>query len=133
MRFFEALKKFFLTDKPKPAIMATSSEGEHTMTKETAKNYTEAQEARLAEFDVITSEVAEMLAQELGKDVRSIRAKAVRLGTYQGKVRVSKSGTAIERKEAILEDISKLVGQNMQGLEKASKHALIAIRKALSE
>lgn len=112
--------------------MITSTEGENTMTKETVKNYTAEQEARLAEFDVITSETAEMLAQEFGKDVKSVRAKAVRMGVYQGKTRVSKTGGPIERKEAIVADIAALVGYNMEGLEKAPKQALVALRKALS-
>lgn len=132
MSFLQALKKFFLTGSSKSSTMITSTEGENTMTKETVKNYTAEQEARLAEFDVITSETAEMLAQEFGKDVKSVRAKAVRMGVYQGKARVSKTGGPIERKEAIVADIAALVGYNMEGLEKAPKQALVALRKALS-
>lgn len=102
------------------------------MSKEIVKNYTEAQEARLAEFEVIDNDTAIELAAELGKDVRSIRAKAVRMGLYKAKERVSKTGGKIESKEQIAADISKLVGKSLDGLEKASKQSLIAIRAKLS-
>lgn len=129
---FLATLKSFLTGNSKQTIMSKPTEGEYEMTKEVTKNYTDAQEARLAEFEVITSETAEMLAKEFGKDVRSVRAKAVRMGVYQGKARVSKTGGPIERKEAIVAEIAQLVGKNMEGLEKAPKQALIALREALS-
>jgi hypothetical protein len=131
MQFLATLKSF-LTGSSKQTIITKPIEGEYEMTKETAKNYTDAQEARLAEFSVITSETAEMLAQEFGKDVKSVRAKAVRMGIYQGKTRVSKTGGPIERKEAIVAEIAALVGHNMDGLEKAPKQALVALRSALS-
>lgn len=132
MRQFLQSLILFLTGSSKPTIMITSTEGDSEMTKEITKNYTDAQEARLAEFSVITSETAEMLAQEFGKDVKSVRAKAVRMGIYQGKTRVSKTGGPIERKEAIVAEIAALVGYNMEGLEKAPKQALVALRTALS-
>jgi len=102
------------------------------MTKEVTKNYTEAQEAEMIALGSIDNVVAMQLAEKFGKNVASIRAKAVRLGVYQAKERVSKSGAAIERKEAIVAEIASLVGKNMEGLEKAPKQALVAIRAALS-
>lgn len=132
MSLLQALKKFFLTDNPKPAIMAISTDGEKNMTKEVTKNYTEAQEAEMLALGTIDNATATMLATKFGKNVASIRAKAVRMGLYQAKVRVSKSGDAIERKEAIVAEIASLVGRNMEGLEKAPKQALVAIRAALS-
>ena len=104
------------------------------MTAKTEKtpNYTAEQEARMREFTVINGETAQMLADEFGKDVRSVRAKAVRLGLYQAKARVSKTGEPVERKEAIVAEIAALVGRNMEGLEKAPKEALKAIRAALA-
>lgn len=98
----------------------------------TAKNYTEAQEARLAEFEVIDNATAEMLAAEFGKDVRSVRAKAVRLGSYRGKVKTSKTGGKIESKEDIVAEISALVGRSLDGLEKAPKLVLVELRSKLS-
>ena len=102
------------------------------MSKEVVKNYTAAQEARLAEFDVIDNDIATMLAEEFGKDVRSVRAKAVRLGTYKGKEKVSKTGGKVESKEAIVADIAALVGKNLDGLEKAPKLVLQTLRTRLS-
>ena len=132
MSFISTLKKFFLTVQTQPAIMAISTDGEKYMTKEVTKNYTEAQEAEMIALGSIDNVVAMQLAEKFGKNVASIRAKAVRLGVYQAKERVSKSGAAIERKEAIVAEIASLVGKNMEGLEKAPKQALVAIRAALS-
>lgn len=98
----------------------------------TAKNYTEAQEARLAEFEVIDNATAEVLAAEFGKDVRSVRAKAVRLGSYRGKAKTSKTGGKIESKEDIVAEISALVGRSLDGLEKAPKLVLVELRSKLS-
>jgi len=102
------------------------------MTKEVAKNYTEAQEAELAAAGLIDNELALEFAAKFGKDVRSIRAKAVRMGIYKAKEKVSKTGGKIESKEAIVADIAAIVGKNLDGLEKASKQSLIAIRAKLS-
>ena len=133
MKIISALKKFFLTSSSDLSISNhQETEGNVDMTKEVTKNYTEAQEARLAEFDVIDNDTAIELAAELGKDVRSIRAKAVRMGLYKAKDKVSKSGGKIESKEAIVADIAALVGKNLDGLEKAPKQALIALRAKLS-
>lgn len=132
MSFISTLKKFFLTVQTQPAIMAISTDGEKNMTKQTEKNYTEAQEAEMIALGTIDNTVATALAAKFGKNVASVRAKAVRLGIYQAKERVSKSGAAIERKEAIVAEIASLVGKNMEGLEKAPKQALVAIRAALS-
>ena len=96
------------------------------------KNYTEAQEARLASFASIDNETAMELAVEFQKDVRSVRAKAVRMGLYVAKQKVSKTGGKIESKEAIVADIAKIVGRNLEGLEKASKQSLVAIRAKLA-
>ena len=95
------------------------------------RNYSEAQEAELLAAGVIDNAKALVFAEKFGKDVRSIRAKAVRMGIYQKAAKVSKTGDAIERKEAIVAEIAQLVGANMDGLEKASKESLKAIRAAL--
>lgn len=98
-------------------------------TKET--NYTEAQVARMHEFEFIDANIAKMLAAEFNKNEKSVIAKAVRENLYRAKQRTTKSGEAIERKEAIVAEIGQLVGANMEGLEKASKEALKAIRASL--
>jgi len=131
MRIFQALKKLFLTSRSDVGI-SNHQDGESKMTKEVAKNYTAAQEARLAEFDVIDNDIATMLADEFVKDVRSIRAKAVRMGLYKAKDKVSKAGGKVESKEAIVADIAALVGKNLDGLEKAPKLVLQTLRTRLS-
>lgn len=102
------------------------------MSKEVTKNYTEAQEARMSEFEFIDSAIANELAIEFNKNPKSVIAKAVRMGLYKAKEKTSKSGGKIESKEQIVADIAELVGKNLDGLEKASKQALIAIRAKLA-
>lgn len=130
MSFVSTLKKLFLTWTAKSTKMISSNEGKNAMEK--TKNYTEAQEARMAEFAVIDNDTAVELAAEFGKDVRSVRAKAVRMGLYKAKEKVSKTGGKIESKEEIVTEISELVGKSLEGLEKASKQALIVIRDRLA-
>ena len=86
----------------------------------------------MAEMGVIDAAVAQELADEFGKNVKSVIAKAVRMGIYKAKERTSKTGGKIETKEEIVAEISELVGKSLDGLEKASKQALIAIRAKLS-
>lgn len=132
-RSISTLLKKFLTDSSKVVISNhQDTEGNCEMTKEVAKNYTEAQEAELLAAGEIDNELAIEFAAKFGKDVRSIRAKAVRMGIYKAKERVSKTGGKIESKEAIVADIAALVGKSLDGLEKASKQSLIAIRAKLS-
>lgn len=102
-----------------------------------AKNYSDAQEARLMEAATnaggkIDGELAKALAVELDKDVRSIRAKATRMGIYKAAEKVSKTGGKIESKEEIAADIAAIVGKNMDGLEKAPKLVLQILRTKLS-
>ena len=128
-----AMKKFFLTsisDFGKTNHQDT--EGNCDMTKEVAKNYTEAQEAELAAAGLIDNDLALEFAAKFGKDVRSIRAKAVRMGIYKAKEKVSKTGGKIESKEAIVADIAAIVGKNLDGLEKAPKLVLQTLRAKLS-
>lgn len=105
------------------------------MAKEVEKNYSEAQELRIQEAadeaGFIDNALAQVLADELGKDVRSIRAKAVRMGLYKAKEKTSKTGDKVETKEAIAAEIGELVGRNMESLAKASKEDLKALRAAL--
>ena len=107
-----------------------------TKTTATEKTYTEAQEAILTQAAInaggkIDGALAETLAIELGKDVRSIRAKAARMGIYKAAEKKSKSGLPIETKEAIALDIAGIVGTTLDGLEKASKRTLQILREKL--
>ena len=102
----------------------------------TEKTYSEAQEAILTQAAInaggkIDGALAETLAIELGKDVRSIRAKAARMGIYKAAEKKSKSGLPIETKEDIALAIAAIVGTNLDGLEKASKRTLQILREKL--
>ena len=99
---------------------------------ETPKNYTESQEAELLAAGIIDNAKALDFAAKFGKDVRSIRAKAVRLGIYKAAEKVSKTGGKIESKEKIVEDIASIVGKNLDGLEKAPKLVLQVLREKLA-
>lgn len=99
---------------------------------ETVKNYTESQEAELLAAGIIDNAKALEFAARFGKDVRSIRAKAVRMGIYKAAEKVSKTGGKIESKEKIVEDIAAIVGKNLDGLEKAPKLVLQVLREKLS-
>jgi hypothetical protein len=96
------------------------------------KNYSEAQEAEMLAAGIIDNAKALEFAAKYGKDVRSIRAKAVRMGIYKAAEKVSKTGGKIESKEEIAADIAKLVGKNLDGLEKAPKLVLQILRTKLS-
>ena len=126
---FQALKKLFLTRSSDFVTMTHQNEGKSEMEN---KNYTEAQEARMAEFDVIDAATAQELADEFGKNVKSVIAKAVRMGLYKAKERTSKTGGKIETKEEIVAEISELVGKSLDGLEKAPKLVLQELRAKLS-
>lgn len=132
-RSISTLLKKFLTDSSKVVISNhQDTEGNCEMTKEVVKNYTEAQEAELIAAGVIDNAKALEFAAKFGKDVRSVRAKAVRMGIYKAAEKVSKTGGKIESKEAIVADIAAIVGKNLDGLEKAPKQVLIALRTRLS-
>ena len=105
---------------------------EKIMTKVVEKNYSEAQEAVLLAAGIIDNAKAIELASQLDKDVRSIRAKAVRMGIYKAQPKVSKTGGKVESKESIVADIAKIVGKNLDGLEKAPKLALQIIRSKIA-
>ena len=126
-----AIIKKFLTGKSKSSNMISST-GDNEMSKEVVKNYTAAQEAELEAAGVIDNELALEFAAKFGKDVRSIRAKAVRMGLYKAKEKVSKTGGKVESKEDIVADIAELVGKNLDGLEKAPKLVLQTLRTRLS-
>ena len=101
-------------------------------------NYTAAQEARIraaAQNGPLNLESAKALAAEFGggKSYRSVVAKIGRMGLpYAKKLAVSKNGEPIERKENLVSDIARYVPGSLDGLEKASKPALVNIRDAFA-
>jgi hypothetical protein len=103
------------------------------MAKEITPNYTPEQEAAMLAAGTIDNAKALELAAKFGKDVKSVRAKAVRLGIYQAKPKVSKAGGPVESKEKIAADIAAILQKSMEGLEKAPKLQLQIIREALQK
>lgn len=106
-------------------------------TQQTEKNYTAAQEARIREAAAngpLNAETCEALAKEFGKKPRSVIAKVTRMELpYAKKGPVTKTGEAVVRKETLVEKIRGYTGAtaNLEGLEKASKPALVAVLAAL--
>ena len=102
------------------------------MAKIETPNYSEAQEAAMLAAGVIDNAKALEFAAQFGKDVRSVRAKAVRMGIYKAAEKKSKSGGKVESKEDIVKEIQAIIGRNMEGLEKAPKLVLQTLRSKLA-
>ena len=99
-----------------------------------APNFTPAQEARLeaaaAEHGTLNAALAAELATEMGKTTRSIIAKIVRMELpYTVKQPTTKTGEPVASKATIVAEIAAVVGGNLEGLEKAPKAALHALRR----
>jgi len=100
-----------------------------------ASKYSAAQEAAIRAEPVLNQEVANRLAAEFGPSFtgRSVIAKINRMGlTYQRKVATTKSGDPVENKAALVKEIAGFVTGNLDGLDKAPKPALQALRNALA-
>jgi hypothetical protein len=85
---------------------------------------------------VLNAEVAARLAATplfAAVSARGIIAKAGRMEgvNYVNKSKVTKSGGAVEQKEAIVAEIEKFTGLQLTGLEKAPKPVLQALRDQL--
>lgn len=97
-------------------------------------NYTPEQTAQLvAEYQAGTS--VELLAQALGKSVRSIVAKLSREGVYQKKEYATKTGEPVISKDDLADQIAKalhLSEADAESLTKANKSALKAILAKVS-
>lgn len=95
-------------------------------TKSVAVNYTEDQSAKMI-ADYQSGVTVEMIAQELGKSVRSVIAKLSREKVYIAKVAASKTGEAVIKKDQVADAIALLVGLSepeAESLTKANKTAL---------
>lgn len=110
-------------------------------------NYTEAQEALIRQafenkgaplnFDdckALAANPAMNDADGNARKARSITAKISRMADveYKAKEPVSKDGSPVERKSDIVAEIAKAVEGNLDGLDKAPKAALVALRNALA-
>lgn len=71
------------------------------------------------------------LAEKLSKNERSIIGKLSRLGIYQRKVYVSKTGSPPISKLEIVANIESLMGMKLEGLEKSPKGVLLALQEKL--
>ena len=89
-------------------------------------NYTTEQENQIRDLSPITYNIAVELAESFGKKLRSVIAKACSMDgvEYLPKERVAKNGLEITRKSEIVTDISRALGKEMNGLEKATKTSL---------
>ena len=97
-----------------------------------APNFTPEQEAAIKAAEPLNQAKARALAEAMGKTERSITAKAVRMGVaYERKQPTTKAGGKVEKKETIVSEISALVSGNLDGLDKAPKVALQALRNHL--
>lgn len=77
----------------------------------------------------------EMIAQNLGKTVRSVVAKLSREGVYQKKEYVSKTGEKPVKKDTHADAIGAVLGMTegeTESLTKANKSALVKIFNALA-
>lgn len=71
------------------------------------------------------------LAEKLSKNERSIIGKLSRLGIYQRKIYVSKTGSPPISKLEIVANIESLMGMKLEGLEKSPKGVLLALQEKL--
>ena len=104
------------------------------MAKQPTSKYSAEQEARIRAEAPLNQAKATALAAEFGPkfSARSVTAKAVRMGVaYDRKQPVTKSGDPVESKATIVAELATLVEGNLDGLDKAPKPALQALRNAL--
>lgn len=84
--------------------------------------------------DYKSGKTPEEIATELDVPQRSVIAKLSSLGVYKKKQYLSKRGEVPVKKEEYLERIAKLLDCNLElieSLEKANKHVLILLERAL--
>ena len=106
-----------------------------TSTPAKAPNYTEKQEQRLREVYGAepTKESVETLAEEMGKSHRSIISKLSNMGIYVTPPRLTKAGTPIVKKEALVAEIMERLEVNAPSLVKANKQDLERLVEATRE
>lgn len=103
-----------------------------------AVNYTAEQEATisaLAGAGKLTSADAEKLATQFGKTVKSVVAKLSRMGVYQKKEHLTKTGEKVVKKDEHADAIGailRLTEAETDSLTKANKTALQKIFEALA-
>ena len=104
------------------------------MTKQAVSKYSAEQEVRIRAEAPLNQAKAAALATEFGPkfSARSVTAKAVRMGVaYDRKQPTTKSGDPVESKATIVAELATMVEGNLDGLDKAPKPALQALRDAV--
>jgi hypothetical protein len=99
-------------------------------------NYTPEMTTKLVEAYTAnpTKATVEAFAAEFGKTTKSIVAKLSREGVYVKATPVSKDGTPVAKKDALVEQIADALGETsdkLEGLEKAPKNVLKMILEAV--
>lgn len=91
---------------------------------------------QLEAIQPVTWESVQKLAEETGYKAKSLVQICVRNDiTYNKKQRVSKTGGVVMKKDMLVMEIASLLGitsDDLDGLTKASKTSLVALRKAVS-
>jgi hypothetical protein len=103
------------------------------MTAKTVNYTAEQTSAMIADYQ--SGITVEMIAQNLGKTVRSVVAKLSREKVYQAKTYVSKTGEKPVKKDVHADAIGAILRLNendIESLTKANKNALVAIFTALA-
>jgi hypothetical protein len=99
-----------------------------------AVNYTPEQTVAMMQ-DYASGITVEVIATNLGKTVRSVIAKLSREKVYTAKVRTTKTGEAIVKKDTTADAIGTILGfteAETESLTKANKTALVKIFTALA-
>jgi response regulator RpfG family c-di-GMP phosphodiesterase len=97
-------------------------------------NYTAEQTSSMVD-SYINGATVETIAQSLGKSVRSVVAKLSREGVYKAKVRTTKTGEPVQKKDETADAIGavlKMTESEIESLTKANKTALVKIWTALA-
>lgn len=104
------------------------------MAKKPTSKYTAAMEQAIRDAAPLDQAKATALAEQFGEgfSARSVTAKAVRMNVpYNRKQPTTKTGGKIENKAGLVAEIGEIVSGNLDGLDKAPKPALQAIRDFL--
>ncbi len=98
------------------------------------KNYTDEMVAEMHELYTAnpTRETVDMIAENLGKSVRSVIAKLSREGIYVSQPRVTKTGEPVVRKAELVAQVEEHFGIQLPTLVKASKADLQTLLDSIS-
>lgn len=94
-------------------------------------NYTEEQTKQLIElYQKRGNDNLEEIAREMGKTLKSVRAKLVREGVYVAPDKTKKSEDGGPSKKELVLELAKLTGKELVGIEAATKGALSELIEA---